>query len=203
MKLPYSALLAMLTALSSASLWSCNKENVRSEPTAGIQARERVSSPDIPPADDANAQQLRAGCPMVVQGADVTVADTKDGVVLTFTTDQGDVDELRQRVQYMAQMYEMHGGRGHMMWHHMEGWHHMGPYHHGGPGMGMGYMGGYGPMPAASAAVTTIDKGARLELKPTYPSQLEALREHARWQQERMHEGACWTLQTPSQNEQE
>ena len=65
----------------------------------------------------------------------------------------------------------------------------------GGPGMGMGHLAGRGPMPAATATVTEIDKGARLELRPTDESQLSQLREPVRWHQQRMESGDCWMLQ--------
>jgi hypothetical protein len=166
-----------------------------------------------PGTGDEMMDQLRAGCPMVVQGADVTVADTDSGVALTFTTDAGDVVDLRARVRNMGQMYGMHrgrgmgggggrgmgsgggrgmgggGGRG------MGSGGGRGMGGGGGRGMGGGGMDGRGPMPAASNTVTDIDNGARLELRPTDPSQLDALREHVRWHQERMQSGACWMLQ--------
>ncbi len=85
--------------------------------------------------------QLRAGCPMVVQGAEVTVTDTEGGVALTFTTGAADVADLRTRVQRMAQMYEQHHGQSGIMWHHMGG-KGMG---HSGPGMGGEGMGHRGP----------------------------------------------------------
>jgi hypothetical protein len=140
--------------------------------------------------------QLRAGCPMVVQGADVKVSDTEGAVALTFTTDTGDVADLRTRVQHMAQMYQMHHGQTGMMWHHMGGKAAKGTGH-GGPGMGgedMGHMARRGPMPTASATMTNTDLGARLELRPSDASQLDALREHVRWHQQRMHSGECWML---------
>lgn len=145
-------------------------------------------------------QQLRAGCPMVVQGADVAVSDTEGGVALTFTTDAPDVSDLRTRVRSMAQMYEMHRGHGAMMWHQMRG---EGIGH--GSGMGMEHMAGSGPMPAASSTVTDTDKGARIELRPTDASQLDTLRQHVRLHQQRMHSGECWMLQEqpPAQGGQE
>jgi len=143
---------------------------------------------------------------MVVQGADVTVADTDRGVALTFTTAAGDVVDLRTRVRNMAQMYEMHRGQAGMMWHHMggKGMGHSGRgmggegMGHGRPGKGgegMGHMAGRGPMPAASGTVSDTDQGARIELRPTDSSQLDALREHVRWHQARMHSGECWMPQ--------
>jgi hypothetical protein len=134
--------------------------------------------------------QLCAGCPMGVQGADVTVADTDGGVALTFTTDAGNVADLRTSVKKMAQMYETHHGYVGMMWDHMgdEG------LGRGGSGMGgenMGHMARRG-MPAARNTVTDTIKGARLAFWPTDPAQLDALRTHVRWHQERMLSGECW-----------
>lgn len=193
-------------ALSSAALWSCNN-NEKAQPESAASAQQQApqqaqpaqqapqaGSPQaMPPGGPGMMQQMRAGCPMIVQGADVAVADTDNGVALTFTTQAGDEEalrDLRQRVQHMAQMYEMHRGRGHMMWHRMG---------RGRAGMaqrgGMGPMGG--PMPAARATVTDIDRGARLELTPADPAELQALREHARWHQQRMQSGECWMVQNP------
>jgi hypothetical protein len=182
--------LTIASVFVAAALWSCNKNNASEPEPAGPQAQEQTSSP-MSTTGGGMTQELRAGCPMVVEGADVEVTDTEGGVALTFTTEVGDVGDLRARVQHMAEMYGMHRGRRGMMWHHMG--------HQGrgraGPGMGMGHMAGRGPMPAATATVTEIDRGARLELRPTDASQLEALREHVRWHQQRMESGECWMLQ--------
>jgi len=177
--------LAMTSVLAAAALWSCNRNDAPEPEQTGSQAQER------PAAGGDMMQQLRAGCPMVVEGADVLVADTEEGVVLTFTTQENDAGDLRARVQRMAEMYEMHRGQRGMMWHHVRGR----GQDRGGPGMGMGHMAGRGPMPAATASVTQVDRGARLELRPTDASQLEQLREHARWHQQRMESGECWMLQ--------
>lgn len=184
--------LTMASVLAAASLWSCNKESAP-EPAEQTrpQTQEESSSP-MPTAGGGMTQELRAGCPMVVEGADVAVSDTEGGVTLTFTTEAGDVADLRARVQHMAAMYEMHRGQRGMMWHHMGGQ----GRGRGGPVMGMGHMAGRGPMPAATATVAEVDKGARLELRPTDASQLESLREHARWHQERMETGECWMPQS-------
>lgn len=138
-------------------------------------------------------QQL-AGCPMAVRGTAVAVADTKNGVALTFTTDDSDVSDLRTRVQRMGEMYGMHGGQGAMMWHSMGG---EGMGHGSGMGMGMEmeHMAGSDPMPAARSSVTDTDNGARIELQPTEASQLDALRQHVRLHEQRMHSGECWMLQ--------
>lgn len=190
MKIIRFAILIAAVALSGAGIWSCKQDSAQSRSEATTEPQKQPSPHAMPAAGNGMMQHLRAGCPMVVQESDVVVSDTEGGVALTFTTGEGDVSDLRTRVQRMAQMYEMHRGHGALMWHHMGG-DGMG---HGGPGPGMGPMGEHSPMPAANATVTEIDKGARLELEPTDPSQLEALREHIRWHGQRMHAGECWML---------
>lgn len=192
---------ALISVLFASALWSCNKDKTPTEQAETRSTLEQPSAPTMPSGMPSNSSgmmdQLRAGCPMVVQGAAVTVADTESGVALTFTTDAGDLADLRTRVQHMAQMYEMHHGQAGMMWHHMgrEGMAHRGS---GMGGHNTDQMAGRGPMPAASTTVTDTDLGPRLELRPTDPSQLDALREHVRWHQQRMHSGECWILQGQS-----
>lgn len=151
-------------------------------------------------------------CPMAAPGdVNVSVADTKTGVALTFTTDQkGDVANLRQRAQHLAAMYTSHSGQGMMMWRYMHGrgmgpgmmGRGMGPGQGMGPGMmgrrGMGQGYGRGPMPAANATVSDVDHGARIELVPKDTSQLDALRQRARMHQQRMAAGACWMMRGAS-----
>lgn len=186
-------ILTILIAPAAAALWSCEKTDAPEADQTRQEAQEvhEQASPPMQAAGGGMMQQLRAGCPMVVDGADVAVDDTEKGVALTFTSEASDVGDLRARVQHMAEMYETHRGQRGMMWHHMGGQ----GRGRGGPGMDMDHMAGRGPMPAATATVTEIDKGARLELRPTDASQLEPLREHARWHQQRMESGECWMLQ--------
>lgn len=198
MKPLHFTFVALASILLGSAIGSCAKDKVPPEPTETRTAQEQQTSPAMPSAEDGAMEQLRADCPMVVQGADVTAADTEGGVALTFTTDTGDVADLRTRVRHLAQMYGMHHGQAGMMWHHMGGEGMGGEgMGHGGPGQdgeGMDHMAGRGPMPTASTTMTDTDLGARLELRPTDPLQLDALREHVRRHQERMHSGECWTL---------
>ncbi len=71
-----------------------------------------------------------------------------------------------------------------------------------GTGRGMGRRARWGAMPGAEAEVTNIDGGIRLELEPNDPSQLDDLRQHARWHQQRMSAGACWWLQPQEEDQQ-
>jgi hypothetical protein len=193
----------LATILIGMSLASCDKgEEGTSEPKAET-TKQAAQAPEQPAqASDTKdvaakgtskptmMDELRTGCPMAIDGTTVDVSDSDDGVALTFTTKAADTSELRARVESMAHMYETHDMHGGMMWHHMGG--HM--------GSGMGHMGGQhieakGPMPATTCTVTDVDGGARLELKPKDASDLESLREHVRWHQQRMQGGECWMLQ--------
>lgn len=187
-------------------LWSCGKkeEAAPAEGTATAPAEE--ATPTAPPAEEPALAagtrgggmmgQMAASCPMAIEDAKVEVADTDKGVALTFTTEKGDVADLRARVQQMATMYQQHGGRRGMMWHQGRGaGMGAGPGPGPGAGRGMGPGAGKGPMPALTATVTEVDKGARVELVPTDAAQLDALREHARFHQQRMSSGECWMMQ--------
>ena len=46
-------------------------------------------------------QKLRRACPLEVEGSQVEVSDTEDGVTLKFTAPDGEVDELRSRVSHL------------------------------------------------------------------------------------------------------
>jgi hypothetical protein len=132
----------------------------------------------------------------------VEVTDTGTGVALSFTTRDGDVGDLRRRVQDMAQRYGQCDGHRGMMWHRMDG-RGMGPDRGRGPGSmpgqgmhGMGRGRGAGPMPAVETGVEQQDGGARIVLTPKDPTQLQALRQHVRMQQQHMQSGECWMLRT-------
>jgi hypothetical protein len=194
MKTTKIIILATALALSSVALWACKKDNGQSGPAVSPEAQQMQDQDQGAAADSTGMQpemmqQMKAGCPMLVQGVEVEASDTDSGVMLAFTTETGDVADLQQRVHHMAQMYQMHGGHGGMMWQHMgEG----GMGHGGGH---MGHMAKHGQMPAASAQVTELKNGARLELTPTDPGDLVGLREHVRMHQQRMQSGECWMLQ--------
>jgi hypothetical protein len=107
-------------------------------------------------------------CPMQVQGTQVRTEDTEGGVSVVFTTSGGDVADLRARVRRMAEMHtrmsEMHAGQPGSA----------GPMEHG---MQHG-MGGMAMVPSTATA-SDIEGGARIELRPHDPAQLEALRSQA------------------------
>ncbi|MBI5548447.1 MAG: hypothetical protein HY901_31580 [Deltaproteobacteria bacterium] len=121
-------------------------------------------------------------CPMKVQGASVTSENVENGVALVFTTQAGDVAELRRRVHHMAEMHNQHRAGGMM-----GGC----PQHRGGSGGMGGMMMGGGMMPAATASVVDVEGGARLTLHPQDESQLEALRQHVQMCAQAMGKGEC------------
>lgn len=181
MRLTSHSFTPVLAVLTSSTLWSCNADN---GPTLSAMATQEAEM----------MQQVRANCPNAVQGAEIVVSDTEGGVALTCTTGAANLSEVRTRVRNLARMYDMHRGNRSMMWHRM-----------GGEGMAQGEgmahgsgtaMEDSGLMPAASSTVTNTDDGARIELRPNDPAQLEALRQHIRSHQQRMQSGECWSLQT-------
>jgi hypothetical protein len=98
----------------------------------------------VPRPDDRHA-----GCPLGVPDTKVEIADTKEGVLLTFTT-WNRIDELRRRVRDAA---AMHGPQAHL-----------GLGHAGQHGLGQGHGLRLTDMPVGRAAVEDVELGARLRL---------------------------------------
>lgn len=122
----------------------------------------------------ATPQPPGAACPCA-RGAQITTAETPNGVALQFTT-TGDVAGLRARVRRMAEM------RNRMM----------------GSGMGMQGGGMKMRMVPSHASVEDIPGGARLVLTPVDPSQLGALRAHASQMAAMMRQGRCPMFRSPA-----
>lgn len=144
--------------------------------------------------------QMRAGCPMVVRNAEVGLEQTSDGLALNFTTQYGDVEDLRRRVQQLGNMYEKNQGRHHVMWQQMTG-----------EGQGR-MMEGKGSsmadaerMPPVKANFEETDEGARIVLVPKDRKDLDTLRQRVIDHQQRMQSGQCFMLQEeqPGQQQQQ
>jgi hypothetical protein len=165
------------------------------QPTTGLQGTDRDRD-DVMARQDVMATKAQQACPMLVDGVNVDVEDTADGIAMRFTTTTRDnVDDLRNRVEKLSRMYGAERGKGEMMWQHMG--HKRAEGDRPGTGMGAGRgqdQGVVGGMPPATARVENIDNGARLLLTPTDSGQLSALREHARDHQRRMSGGECWWM---------
>jgi len=187
----------LIFVISSATLWSCDRggesEDAREAGRMDTQTDQRTP----PEPGGQMAGRMAESCPMLVQGADLSVSNTDNGVAFTFTTEDGDVTELRARVERLARLYESNRGQMEMTWLHV-----------GVPGEEEGRMNDYDrmdrermdqssrtPMPPASVAVTDVDKGARIELIPADEQQLSQLRDLARNHEQRMKNGFCWMPQ--------
>ena len=120
------------------------------------------TAPAAAPTEEPGDRVASHECPMQVPGTTVTSSNFEGGVALAFTTQSDEVAELRERVQRLTETHHSH---------------------HSGAVMGMA--------PPSTAASEEIENGARLVFKPQDPTQLEALREHARTHAARMAEGDC------------
>lgn len=141
--------------------------------------------------------RMKTGCPMLVQNAEVELEQTDDGVALEFTAKNDDVDSIHQWAKQLAQMYEMHEGRYHMTWRHVE------PGGQGKMMKGQDPMASAGRMPAVKATVEGTETGARIVLVPKEESQLETLRQHIKGHKERMTSGQYWSLQQEEEQQKE
>lgn len=129
-------------------------------------------------------------CPMMVEGTTVVAEETEGGAALVFTT-SGDVDELRRRVERMAEMHNrraMHGGTmgSEAAGGSTEAEHHAEAEAEGPSGQSRGMM-----MPRGQARAEEIEGGARLVLTPHDPGELPALREHVGRMAEQMSAREC------------
>ena len=161
----------------------------------------------------AGQQPPMGACPMFVEGTEVEVSDTPDGVALEFTTQDGSVSDLRQRVQNLAQMYLMKTGRSQLRWFPARGQRGgqgsgdessargAGMGHGGGMGPGAGRGMGMGQLPPTTAMVSEIPDGARIELQPTSPQALSDLRQQVRQHAERLNSGQCWMMSSQPSGE--
>lgn len=160
-------------------------------------------------------------CPAAVPGTSVAEADTNDGAAITFTTSSDRVDDLRSRVEGMADMINRHGAGGEMSgtgsnggtdWGEEstvgEAWSGSGnetggtrgiespdqvekDEAGGQPGSAGSMQGMHGMMPRSQANVQEVENGARLLLTPKDPADAERLRNAARQHASMMQQGRC------------
>lgn len=156
---------------------------------ASSRPAERTASSDQAAAETHAAQPAPArsgamsmeNCPMAVPGTSVASQDTPEGEAITFSTSSGDVNELRRRVRVMS---ELHGG-----------------HHVGGDAAAMGQGAGAGGMesdvhesmtaPTSRATVSDVEGGARVDIVPVDPTQVEQVRAAARTHAEHMQREGC------------
>jgi hypothetical protein len=121
--------------------------------------------------------QIATGCPLGVPGTLATIAETEDGVAMTFLTTFNRVDELRERARHAA---ALHGpsakiGLGH------EGAHGQGGQH------GLQAM----QLPPSRVAEMDVEAGARLTLVPVDGAERNMLVTKATDGVRRMNASAC------------
>ena len=108
-------------------------------------------------------------CPMKVMGADIAIADTKDGVAVTFTAKSTEnVAEVRKRVEQMAKMHDSMSS--------------------------MPMMQGQAHMGAFTAKYEETKDGARLTLTPKDSSKLKEFRAQVAAHVEHMKKGDCASM---------
>ena len=122
----------------------------------------------VPPSSANDAKQgsghcacEKDSCPMQVSGVTMAYEDASDGATIVFSVEGTDAIDLQQRVAKMAEKHNRPQGEH-------------GPDH-----------------VVHSARVDNTEKGARLVLTPSNPSDLEALRTQVRGHVEMMQKGEC------------
>lgn len=139
------------------------------EPRARGEGAETDEYAPLYSEDEAARQQRGAeACPVHVEGAEVSSRDVPNGVALVFTTD-GDVEELRTRVDRYSQLYNERSAAREA---------------------GSPHEAPQGTV-ESRADVEEIDRGAQLILTPRDPDQLSALRQEAQRSAQEMSGGEC------------
>jgi len=139
----------------------------------GVRAFARSASQQAMPQGQMGQMMQPQACPMKVPNADVAVADTKDGVALTFSAkSKENIADLRQRVQQMAKMHESMSGM---------------------PGMA-GMPAAQGHMTPFTSKFEETTNGARLTLTPKDPAQLQNFRKQVGVHVDHMKKGDCSSM---------
>jgi hypothetical protein len=139
------------------------------------------SSEPPPPPRPLPTRTEKAACPLGVMGASVAVEDTPNGVALVVvsvgSSPNGSSVVLRQRARDAAQLHGPFGrlGKGHHGRHQTGG-------HHGLHAFAL---------PKAHATATDVERGARIEIVPEYPGDLDALRAGVRVRASKMTRMPC------------
>ena len=66
-----------------------------------------------PPMQMMHMTEMMKACPMNVEGADIAISDTPNGIAITFTAKSGNVEEFRKQVRdHLEMMKAMKGTMG-------------------------------------------------------------------------------------------
>ncbi|MFW5965964.1 MAG: hypothetical protein ACOCV2_00535 [Persicimonas sp.] len=169
-------------------------DEMRGEDERDEQRQTEATEDDAPvgggPMGDMDRETLERHCPMQLEDVEVDTEEVEQGIAMLFSTDDDDdLQELRERVQWLSdhhnEMLERSNDdrpRGRM--------------HRGGQDdderrHGMMRGKGMAPMPEAHARVEQTDDGARLVLTARDDDNVEALREHIDERVDAMQERGC------------
>jgi hypothetical protein len=134
----------------------------------------------------ARGGSMMAMCPAGVPGTTVAAADVVNGSTITFSTTPDQVVEVQRRVHAMVAMHNQHHGDGGMKHGAMMGEGKMGGGMMGG-GKGMGEM----KVPSSRATALDLETGARVEVMPNDPADLQKLQAAVRLHAQRMQQEGC------------
>jgi hypothetical protein len=159
---------SLLLSLAAATSLACSH---------GGTAKKEGPSAAPPPGQAAAGEGMGAMsgmCPMDVPGAQLSASDTPSGSALTFTTTSPDqVANLRQRVRAMAAMHDQHHATG-------------------AGGMADAHAGmAEGMPPPSKTSVEDVEKGARVDVTPNDPADLQKLQSTVRAHAEQIQQHGC------------
>lgn len=164
-------------------------------PSAGLGVNSKDPSSEQLSAE--TAMHLRQNCPMAADEVEVETGLTSTGTMLRFTTESGDVADLRRRVRHMGEIYGTYDGEVEMNWYRL-------PDSNRRSGDSAQDEGGEeittstpGPMPPVNVAVVNLDKGAQIVLTPTEEADLETIRYHTTAHHKHLDAGQCWMPESP------
>ncbi|MFP4597234.1 MAG: hypothetical protein ACOC9J_03415 [Persicimonas sp.] len=180
------------------------EQRVEEEPAAEDEVEdEEIEDEEMAEDQDEMQEGMMARCPVAVEGTEVMAEPTEQGAAMHFTT-TGDVDELRSRVQWMADHHnQMMGGEdaGEMPRGMQQRRKRMQRGEHGrmhGQKMKKGKRrgmkrgsGGMMRMPEAEARYEEAEDGARLVFTAEDPDDATQVQQHITQHVERVQEGTC------------
>ncbi len=148
---------------------------------------------------------------MDVPGTQISAVDTVSGESLTFTTTPDRAAELQRRVHGMADMHNQHHAAGGMMGGSMHegmmgnagaggtmgGSMHEGMMGHAGAGGTTGGTSGMMMPPPSHTAVVDLPNGARVDVTPEAPADLERLQSAVRQHAQHMQQSGCGMMHHP------
>jgi hypothetical protein len=170
------------------------------EQDSGEQAEADKDLAEAEEAEGEEAEGDRAGmkhCPMADEDTEVAAENTENGVAMVFTT-TGDVDELRERVQWMAQHHGKMKDHGKMKGHGKKKGHAKMEGKKKGHAKMEGKKKGHAKhgmmaksMPQATVTAEEVDQGMKLVFSSDDEKAVEKLQKHIGQHVEQVKAGGC------------